>query len=74
VTGRAKIRRKRANKSRNFLELSVPSVRHPIEVERGILPAGTKATVVSAYRDGRGQEIKIPKRFHVVVTPEAAAA
>jgi hypothetical protein len=54
-----------------FGELSVVSMRHPVDVDGRTLPAGTKGTVVAAYADGLGYEVEVFEPFHAVITLEA---
>lgn len=54
-----------------FSELSVVSLRHSVGVDGRTLPAGTKGTVVAAYRDGVGSEVEVFEPFHAVMTLEA---
>jgi hypothetical protein len=54
-----------------FAELSVVSVRHPVNVNGQTLPTGTKGTIVAAYADGVGYEVEVFEPFHAVITVEA---
>jgi hypothetical protein len=54
-----------------FAELSMVSLRRTVPVGDRSLPAGTRVTVVAAYRDGLGYEIESSVPFHAVVTVEA---
>ena len=56
---------------RRFEELSVVSLRHPVDVEGRLLPAGARGTVVAAYGDGVGYELEVFEPFHAVVTVSA---
>ena len=57
-----------------FSELAVVSLRHAVCVDSDgrTLPAGTKGTIVAAYRDGVGYEVEVFEPFHAVVTLRAA--
>jgi hypothetical protein len=61
----------KADERAHFAELSVVSLRRPVEHDNRSIPAGTKATIVAAYRDGTGYEVEIFTPFHAVVTVEA---
>ena len=56
---------------RGFAELSVVSLRHPVNIDGRILPTGTKGTVVAAYADGVGYEIEFFRPFQAMVTLKA---
>ena len=56
----------------DFSELAVVSLRHAVGVDGRTLPAGTKGTIVAAYRDGMGYEVEVFEPFHAVVTLGAA--
>ena len=60
-----------AGNSRRFAELSVVTLKNPVEVKGRSLPAGTPGTVVAAYADGVGYEVEFFAPFHAVVTLEA---
>jgi hypothetical protein len=55
-----------------FAELSVVSIRRPVDVGGRLLPTGAKGTVVAAYADGLGYEVEVFEPFHAVVTLEAS--
>jgi hypothetical protein len=55
----------------HFAELSVVALKNPVDVKGRCLPAGTRGTVVAAYRDGIGYEVEFFEPFHAVATLEA---
>jgi hypothetical protein len=63
--------RKTAATRPRFAELSVVSMRHPVNVNGQTLPTGTKGTIVAAYADGIGYEVEVFEPFHAVITLEA---
>jgi len=54
-----------------FAELAPVTLKRPVEVGEQRLPAGSRGTVVAAYRDGNGFEVEFFEPFHAVVTVEA---
>lgn len=63
--------RGRTETAGRFAELSVVTLKHPVEVKGRLLPAGTPGTVVAAYADGGGYEVEFFEPFHAVATLEA---
>jgi hypothetical protein len=57
--------------TRHFAELSIVALKNQVDVKGQSLPAGTRGTVVAAYRDGIGYEVEFFEPFHAVVTLEA---
>jgi hypothetical protein len=64
--------REHAGHPTQFAELSVVSIRRPVDVGGRLLPTGAKGTVVAAYADGLGYEVEVFEPFHAVVTLEAS--
>lgn len=54
-------------------ELSRVSLARPVEVEGGILPAGSTGTVVHVYPGERAYEIEFVRPFHALATVVSAA-
>ena len=59
------------NEAARSAELAPVTLKRPIEAEGRRLPAGSRGTVVAAYRDGTGFEVEFFEPFHAVVTLEA---
>jgi type III restriction enzyme len=55
-------------KNRSVPELTVVTLRHPVECKSGVLPEGGKGTVVHVYRDGGHYEVEFAEPFPCTVT------
>ena len=51
-----------------FPDLSVVTLRHPVEWKGGVLPEGGKGTIVHVYRDGEHYEVEFAEPFACTVT------
>jgi hypothetical protein len=58
----------REREGQTMPELSIVALRNAHRYEAGVLPPGTKGTIVHAYRDGAGYEVEFSEPFHCVVT------
>jgi Domain of unknown function (DUF4926) len=54
-------------------ELSLVSLRWPVESDDGLLPPGATGTVVHVYPAERAYEVEFQRPFHAIATVEAAA-
>ena len=51
-------------------ELSVVSLKKPLETDEGFIPSGTEGVVVSVYGEGAAYCVEFEQPFHAVVTVE----
>jgi hypothetical protein len=51
-------------------ELAIVALRNAMTCDEGIVPAGSKGTVVHVYRDGAGYEVEFAEPFRCVLTTE----
>ena len=54
-------------------ELSVVQFIKPVETDDGVIPAGTRGTVVHAFSDELAYTVEVYENFHSVATVEVHA-
>ncbi len=70
-TFRRSTKRRSAEATERFAELSSVALIRAVEFEGRILPEGARGTVVAAYSDGTGYEVDFDLPFHAVATLDA---